>query len=194
MARKVAIALGGSLRNKTIALLGLTFKPDTDDMREAPSIALASGLLDMHAHLRAYDPAGMDQARLALPEGVSCCRSEYEAAENADAIVLVTEWTQFRALDFDRLKRTMRAPVVIDLRNMYRVEDVVAQGFRYYRIGAPQLVPAIPFGISGRQTPFGRRQPVQAGTVRTNGSAPKAKARRIVEPASEFSGARSLKA
>lgn len=135
----------------------------------------------------------MDHARLALPDGISCCRSEYEAAENADAIVLVTEWSQFRELDFDRLKRTMRAPVVIDLRNMYRVEDVTAHGFRYYRIGAPQLVPAIPLGISGRHTPFGRRQPAEAGMIRTNGSTPKAKTkRRIVQPVPEVT--RFLKA
>lgn len=183
MARKVAAALGGSLRGKTIALLGLTFKPDTDDMREAPSIALASGLLDLHAQLRAYDPAGMEHARLVLPEPISCCRSEYEAAEGADAVVLVTEWSQFRVLDFDRLKRIMRAPVLIDLRNMYRVEEVTAHGFRYYRIGAPQLVPATPFAISAGRTSFGRRRRVETGIVRTNGSAPKAKPRRRIAEA-----------
>jgi UDPglucose 6-dehydrogenase len=191
MARKVAAALGGSLRDKAIALFGLTFKPDTDDMREAPSLALASGLIDLHARLRAYDPAGMEHARLLLPECISCCRSEYEAADGADAIVLVTEWNQFRALDFDRLKRTMRAPVVIDLRNMYRVEEMTARGFRYYRIGAPQLVPTNPIGFSSDPLPFRYRERVDSGLARANGLSPKTKSRRrVMETRSEVNGAR----
>ncbi len=156
MARKVAAAAGGSLRGKTIALLGLTFKPDTDDMREAPSLALAAGLQDLHATIRAYDPAGMEQAKQLLPETVRYCASEYEAAEGADALVVVTEWSQFRTLDFDRLKNLMRNPVIIDLRNIYRIEDLMMGGFRYYRIGAPQLVPALPFSVPVWQAPSRR--------------------------------------
>ncbi len=143
IARKIAAAMGGSLRQKTVALLGLTFKPDTDDMREAPSINLADGLSDLHARVRAYDPAGMSQAKALLPPDIVNCSSEYEAAEGADAVVLVTEWKQFRDIDFDRLKAKMRSPIMIDLRNIYSAEDLTARGFCYYRIGAPQMRPAI---------------------------------------------------
>jgi UDPglucose 6-dehydrogenase len=138
MARKVSNALGGSLRGKTIAVLGLTFKPDTDDMREAPSLPLITGLLDMGAKVRAYDPVGLDQARRDLPE-IECCKDAYSCASGADALVIVTEWVQFRALDLDRLKREMAQPVIVDLRNIYRPEDMAALGFSYESIGrAPQ--------------------------------------------------------
>ncbi|KJC49490.1 UDP-glucose 6-dehydrogenase [Bradyrhizobium sp. LTSP885] len=134
MARKVSYALGGTLRGKTIAVLGLTFKPDTDDMREAPSIPLITGLLDMGARVRAYDPAGMDQARLELPT-IEYTEDAYDCAKGADAVVIVTEWVQFRALDLDRLKQTMKQPVVVDLRNIYRPEDMAAAGFVYESVG-----------------------------------------------------------
>ena len=178
LARKVAAAAGGSLRDKTIALLGLTFKPDTDDVRESPSITLAAGLSDLHAAVRAYDPAGMEQAKAMLPEGVTCCASEYEAAEEADAIVLATEWQQFRALDFERLKGLMRSPVLIDLRNIYRVEDLAARGFRYYCIGAPQLVPEMPLTLAAWAPTAQRRRPVDSIKQRTNGSAHGARQRK----------------
>src|SRR6201991_300140 len=110
MARKVAKAVGGSLRGKTIAVLGLTFKPDTDDMRDAPSIPLVTGLLDMGAKVRAYDPAGMEQARSDLPS-IEFCADAYSCAKGADALVIVTEWVQFRALDLGQLKREMARPV-----------------------------------------------------------------------------------
>ncbi len=171
MARKIAMALGGSLRHKTIALLGLTFKPNTDDMREAPAITLASGLRDLHANIRAYDPAGMPQAKAVLPNDVICCESEYEAAQDADAVVLVTEWSQFRALNFAHLRSIMRSPTIIDLRNIYRVEDLVTHGFRYYRIGAPQLVPSL---SSDRRDWLARAHPRQrngGAERRSNGSA-----------------------
>src|SRR5450759_2609712 len=122
MARKVASAAGGSLRGKTIAVLGLTFKPNTDDMREAPSIPLVTGLLDMGAIVRAHDPVGMEQAKLELP-AITYCEDPYTCAANADALVIVTEWTQFRALDLGRLKREMAQPVIVDLRNIYRPEE-----------------------------------------------------------------------
>ena len=138
MARKVSHALGGALRGKTIAVLGLTFKPDTDDMREAPSIPLVTGLLDMGAKVRAYDPAGMEQARPELPN-IEYAGDAYSCARGASALVIVTEWVQFRALDLERLKQVMAQPVVIDLRNIYRPEDMAAAGFVYESIGrAPE--------------------------------------------------------
>jgi UDPglucose 6-dehydrogenase len=135
MARKVAVALGGSLRGKSIAVLGLTFKPNTDDMREAPSIPLITALQDMGARVRAYDPVGMTQARGVLPD-VEFCDGPYSCAAAADALVIVTEWEQFRALDFDRLKAAMKQPVLVDLRNVYRPDEM--DGFSYHSIGRPQ--------------------------------------------------------
>jgi UDPglucose 6-dehydrogenase len=141
MARKVAAALGGSVRGKTVAVLGLTFKPNTDDMREAPAIALITALQDMGATtVRAYDPAGMEQAKTVLTN-VAYCSGAYECAEGADALVIVTEWEQFRALDLDILKRVMAKPVVVDLRNIYRPEDMQRRGFTYVRVGGPSQEP-----------------------------------------------------
>jgi UDPglucose 6-dehydrogenase len=132
MFRKVAVALGGSLRGRTIAVLGLTFKPNTDDMRDAPSIPLITALTDMGARVRAYDPVGMEQARQVL-SGIEFCDGPYHCAEEADALVIVTEWEQFRALDFARLKGLMKQAVVVDLRNVYRPEEM--EGFAYHSIG-----------------------------------------------------------
>jgi len=134
MARKVAVALGGNLRGKTVAVLGLTFKPNTDDMREAPSIALITALQDMGAAVRAYDPAGMEQAKPLLPD-IAYADSAYACAQAADALVIVTEWEQFRALDLARLKAIMARPVVVDLRNVYRPEDMAKHGFAYHSVG-----------------------------------------------------------
>jgi UDPglucose 6-dehydrogenase len=134
MARKVCNAVGGTLRGKTVAVLGLTFKPDTDDMREAPSIPLVTALLDLGAKVRAHDPAGMEQARRELPD-IEYCADPYLCARGADVIVMVTEWLLFRALDLDRLKREMAQPIVVDLRNIYRREDMVAAGFTYESVG-----------------------------------------------------------
>ncbi|WOH65916.1 UDP-glucose/GDP-mannose dehydrogenase family protein [Bradyrhizobium sp. BWA-3-5] len=133
MARKVSNAVG-SLRGKTVAVLGLTFKPDTDDMREAPSIPLVTGLLDMGAKVRAHDPVGMEQAKKELPD-IEYCDDPYECVRGADAMVIVTEWVQYRALDLDRIKAAMAQPVVIDLRNIYRADDMAAQGFVYESVG-----------------------------------------------------------
>ncbi len=138
MARKVAAALGGNLRGKTIGLLGLTFKPDTDDMREAPSIPLVTGLLDLGAKVRAYDPAGMEQAKLELPD-ITYCDDPYAVAKGADALVIVTEWVQFRALDLKRLKREMANPVMVDLRNIYRRDEMEALGFTYESVGRGRI-------------------------------------------------------
>jgi UDPglucose 6-dehydrogenase len=134
MARKVASALGGALRGKTVAVLGLTFKPDTDDMREAPSIPLVTGLLDMGAKVRAFDPVGMEQARRELPD-ITYCEDAYACADGADALVIVTEWVQFRALDLARLKQVMKQAIVVDLRNIYRPEEMIAHGFVYESVG-----------------------------------------------------------
>jgi UDPglucose 6-dehydrogenase len=136
MARKVSAALGGNLRGKTIAVLGLTFKPNTDDMREAPSIALITALQDMGAAVRAYDPAGMEQAKPLLPD-IDYASSAYACAEGADALVIITEWEQFRALDMGRLKDIMARPVVVDLRNVYRPDDMAKHGFVYQAVGRP---------------------------------------------------------
>lgn len=137
MARKVGNAVGGQLRGKTIAVLGLTFKPDTDDMREAPSIPLITGLLDLGARVRAFDPAGMAQARRELPE-IDYCDDAYACAMGADALVIVTEWVQFRALDLKRLRADMRQPIIVDLRNIYRREDIETEGFIYESVGRPK--------------------------------------------------------
>jgi UDPglucose 6-dehydrogenase len=134
MARKVASAAGGNLRGKTVAILGLTFKPDTDDMREAPSIPLVTGLLDLGAKVRAHDPAGMEQARRELPD-IEYSDDPYACASGADALVIVTEWVQFRALDLERLKREMAQPLIVDLRNIYRPRDMAALGFAYESVG-----------------------------------------------------------
>jgi UDPglucose 6-dehydrogenase len=134
MARKVSGAFGGTLRGKTVAVLGLTFKPNTDDMREAPSIPLITALQDMGAKVRVHDPEGMAQAKKVLPD-VVYCDGPYACAENADAMVIVTEWEQFRALDLERLKEAMAAPIIIDLRNIYRPEEMAKLGFIYESIG-----------------------------------------------------------
>jgi UDPglucose 6-dehydrogenase len=124
------------VRGKTIAVLGLTFKPNTDDMREAPSIPIITALHDMGARVRAYDPVGMEQAKAVL-EGVTYCDNPYACAEKADALVLVTEWEEFRALDFDRLKAAMARPLVVDLRNVYRADEMAKRGFSYVSVGRP---------------------------------------------------------
>jgi UDPglucose 6-dehydrogenase len=134
MARKVSAAAGGNLRGKTIAVLGLAFKPDTDDMREAPSIPLVTGLLDMGATVRAHDPVSMEQARRELPD-IDYCSDPYECIRGADAMVVVTEWVQYRTLDLERLKREMKHPVVVDLRNIYQPHEMIAFGFTYESVG-----------------------------------------------------------
>ena len=134
MGRKVLAALGDVPKGKTVALLGLTFKPNTDDMRDAPSIAIAQALLDEGVTVRAYDPEGVEPARLMMPD-LTYCSDAYDAAEGADAVVIVTEWAAFRALDLTRLKTLMVAPVLVDLRNVYRREEVEAAGFAYTAVG-----------------------------------------------------------
>jgi UDPglucose 6-dehydrogenase len=134
MARKVVQALGGSVRGKTIAVLGLTFKPNTDDTRDSPAIPLITALHDLGAVVRGYDPAGMEQAKPLLPD-VHYCHNAYSAAAGADAVVIATEWEQFRALDLARLNSVMTQPVIVDLRNIYRAEEMRRAAFRYVPIG-----------------------------------------------------------
>ena len=134
MARKVSTALGGDMRGKTIAVLGLTFKPNTDDMRDAPSIPLITALQDMGASVRAYDPVGMEQAKGYI-SNVTFCDDAYACAKGASALVIVTEWEQFRALDFARLKAAMVNPLLVDLRNIYRADEVARHGFAYESVG-----------------------------------------------------------
>lgn len=137
MSRKVVAACGGDVRGRRIAVLGLTFKPDTDDMREAPSIDIIQGLLDKGAVVTAYDPEGMDASRRVIT-GISYGDSAYDVADGADALVLITEWNAFRSLDLERLKSTMAQPIFVDLRNVYRREEMARYGFSYHSVGRPE--------------------------------------------------------
>lgn len=149
MARKVSNVLGGDIRGKTIGVLGLTFKPNTDDMRDAPSIALITALQDMGAKVRAYDPAGMSEARAVLPD-IDYCEGPYECARDADALVIVTEWEQFRALDLERLKSALKRPILIDLRNVYQADDMNRHGFQYEGVGCGLRSPPERIAASAR--------------------------------------------
>ncbi len=135
MAMRVISACGGSVRGKTIAVFGLTFKPETDDMRDAPSLSIVARLAGDGATIRAFDPEGMEQARPLLPESVIYCRDALDAAQGADALVLITEWNEFRALAPQRLRDAMRGRVLVDLRNVYDPAAMRAAGFAYYGIG-----------------------------------------------------------
>jgi UDPglucose 6-dehydrogenase len=134
MSAKVVAACGGSLHGKTIAVLGLTFKPNTDDMREAPSLVIVPALEAQGARVRAYDPHGMEEARKLMP-GLETAADPYACIEGADAMLILTEWDQFRALDLDRVKTALRNPVIIDLRNIYRPAETAAKGFTYVSVG-----------------------------------------------------------
>jgi len=134
MGRKVIQAMNGEARGKTVAVLGLTFKPNTDDMRDSPAIAVIQTLQDAGATIRAHDPEGEEQARMILQD-VTYCSNAYEAMEGADALVIVTEWDAFRALDLRRAKSLLTQPILVDLRNIYRRQEVEAEGFRYVGVG-----------------------------------------------------------
>ncbi|MDO9489859.1 MAG: UDP binding domain-containing protein, partial [Sphingomonadaceae bacterium] len=129
-------ACGGSVRDKLIAVLGLTFKPNTDDMRDSPSLVIVPMLQALGATVRAYDPEGMKAAAPLLPD-VEFAASTHATLDGADALVLLTEWNEFRALDLAAVRGRMRAPVFVDLRNVYRPDDVTAAGFAYTSIGRP---------------------------------------------------------
>ncbi len=135
MVSKIRDALGGSESDKQIAVLGLTFKPETDDMRDSPSLAILPALLDKGALVRAHDPEGVEEASKLLPEGIIYCGTVYETLENADAVVLMTEWNQYRGLDLDRVSSTMKGKVFVDLRNVYEKDLMEKHGFDYYCVG-----------------------------------------------------------
>jgi UDPglucose 6-dehydrogenase len=135
MVDKIRTALDGALSGKTVALLGLTFKPNTDDLRESPAIAVLDALVAEGAEVRAYDPVGVKALEREPRKGVTLTANEWEAAQGADALVLATEWNQFRSLDLDRLRETLREPVVVDLRNVYDPETMQSNGFRYSGVG-----------------------------------------------------------
>ncbi|MBV9655290.1 MAG: UDP-glucose/GDP-mannose dehydrogenase family protein [Acetobacteraceae bacterium] len=137
MAARIIAACGGSVRGRTIGVLGLTFKPETDDMRDAPSIPIVSRLVEDGATVRAYDPEGMGQARPLLPPDVVYCHDALEAARDADAVIVLTEWNEFRALAPQRLSETMRGRIVVDLRNIYDPTAMRGSGFAYHCIGRP---------------------------------------------------------
>ena len=140
MARKVIAACGGSVRGLTVGVLGLTFKPNTDDMREAPSISVVTALQDAGAKIRAYDPEGMEQARTVM-SNVTYAKDAYDCVDGADVLVIVTEWEAFRALDFDRIKTLLKRPILVDLRNIYRPTDMAGLGFTYVSVGRSNVLP-----------------------------------------------------
>ncbi len=132
MAKKIETAFGG-VAGKTIAVLGLTFKPNTDDMRDAPSLVILPYLQKAGAIVRAYDPEGAKEARKLLD--VELCQGTYEALDGADGVVILTEWNEFRALDFDKVKAALKSPLMVDLRNIYRPSQMQEAGFRYISVG-----------------------------------------------------------
>ncbi|GAB4392212.1 MAG: UDP-glucose/GDP-mannose dehydrogenase family protein [Kiloniellaceae bacterium] len=140
MAARIVEACDGDIAGKTVAILGVTFKPNTDDMRDAPSLEIVPALIAAGARVQAYDPEGMDQAERLLP-GVVWCKSAYAAMTGADVVAILTEWNEFRALDVERTKQVMNSPVMVDLRNVYNPADMVAAGFRYSSVGRPLTLP-----------------------------------------------------
>ncbi len=144
MAQKITEACDGSVKGKTIAILGLTFKPNTDDMRDSASLKIVPALLDAGAKIRAHDPKGMEEAKAMLkqPE-ITWCDEVYETLQGADALALVTEWNEFRALDLDRTRSMMKASVIVDLRNIYDPAEMAEAGFKYVSIGRPTLMPVL---------------------------------------------------
>lgn len=139
MVTKIREACGG-LKGKTLGVLGLSFKPNTNDMREAPSLTILQALMKEGATVRGYDPVALDEASKLLP-GMVPCHDTYEVAEKADGLILMTEWNQFRNLDFERLKQLMRQPLLLDLRNVYDSERVISRGFRHVSVGRPTQEP-----------------------------------------------------
>jgi UDPglucose 6-dehydrogenase len=136
MADKIVKACGGTVKGKTIAVLGLTFKPNTDDMRDSPSLEILPALQKAGAAIRAFDPEGMNEAKSMLP-GVVFCENAYDTMQGADALAVITEWNEFRALDMVRVKSLLKTPIVVDLRNIYSPEEMAAAGFQYSSIGRP---------------------------------------------------------
>ena len=141
MARKIIAACGGSVEGKTVAVLGLTFKPNTDDMRESTSLVIVPRLIEAGATVRVFDPVGMDEARKIM-DGPVWCQDAYDAMDGADAVAILTEWNEFRGLDFRRMGELLKQPIMVDLRNIYRPEEMAAAGFQYTSVGRASLTPA----------------------------------------------------
>lgn len=141
MADKVVRACGGSLTGKTVSVLGLTFKPNTDDMRESPSLDIVPALVEAGAEVRVFDPRGMEEAR-ELIDGVTWCETSYDAVEGSDVVAILTEWNEFRALDLDRVKSLMKRPCMVDYRNIYNPDEMAAAGFDYSCVGRPGAPPS----------------------------------------------------
>ena len=138
MANKIINACSGNVKNKTIAILGVTFKPNTDDMRDAPSLDIIPNLQAEGANINAYDPEGMNEAKVLLND-VSWCEDAYKAMDRADAVAILTEWNEFRGLDLSRIKSLLRAPIVVDLRNIYNPEEMEDAGFAYFCVGRREI-------------------------------------------------------
>ncbi|MCK5168107.1 MAG: UDP-glucose/GDP-mannose dehydrogenase family protein, partial [Rhodospirillaceae bacterium] len=136
MVDRVINACGGSLKGKTVAVLGLTFKPNTDDMRDSPSLDIVPAMVSQGATVRAYDPEGMAEAKTMM-DGIEWCDETYSTMENADVLVIITEWNAFRGLDLTRVKEAMKTPIMVDLRNIYEPSEMFDAGFEYYCIGRP---------------------------------------------------------
>jgi UDPglucose 6-dehydrogenase len=141
MADKIVSACGGSVDGKTIAVLGLTFKPNTDDMRDSPSLAIVPALQEAGAKIRAFDPQGMTEAAEMMP-GIELCGDAYETMEGADALAIVTEWNEFRMLDLERVKGLLSAPLIVDLRNIYKPDEIIQAGFDYFSVGRDPVLAA----------------------------------------------------
>jgi len=139
MADRVVAALGGSVKGRTVAALGLTFKPNTDDMRDSPSLSILPALQEAGATIRAFDPEGMAEAKKLMPD-LTYCRDAYDCMAGADALVIITEWNEFRALDLARVKSLLGQPILIDLRNVYNPVEMTEAGFRYSSVGRPSVV------------------------------------------------------
>jgi len=139
MVAKIKEAIGG-LQGVTVGVLGLSFKPNTNDLREAPALSIAQELLNQGAKVRAYDPVSLEEATKLLPQ-LTSCQNAYETARDADALVLMTEWNEFRNLDFAKLKSMMRQPLLVDLRNVYESNRVTSFGFRHVSVGRPSKAP-----------------------------------------------------
>ena len=139
MADKICEALGENLKGKKVSILGVTFKPDTDDMRDAPSLTIVPRLQTFGAHIHAYDPVGIEEAKKHLVD-VTWHKDVYSCLEGADGLVILTEWNEFRYIDLDKASRLMKKPIIVDLRNIYKPDDVQSAGFDYYSIGRKPLI------------------------------------------------------
>jgi len=145
MAQKIIAACGGNIAGKTLAILGVTFKPGTDDMRESPSLVIIPELQKAGAIIQAYDPEGMKEAQKLLSGNITWCENAYKAMEQADALVILTEWNEFRSLELKKVKATLKTPLVIDLRNVYKRQEMQKHHFHYISIGRQDVVPGQPW-------------------------------------------------